>query len=44
MAERVAAAGCRSELADPFVIALAQTFEPALTVVTEEDRGKPTNP
>lgn len=42
--ERIAAVGSGRNYADPFVIALAQTFNPVLTVVTEEERGKPTNP
>ena len=42
--ERIAATGDGRNFADPWVIALAQTFSPALTVVTEEDKGKETNP
>jgi Domain of unknown function (DUF4411) len=42
--ERIAATGDGRNFADPFVISLAKTFDPALTVVTEEDRGKATNP
>ena len=41
---RIAAVGAGRNLADPFVIALAQTFDPILAVVTEEDKGKETNP
>ncbi len=42
--ERIAATGSGRNYADPFVIALAQTLDPPLTVVTEEDKGKETNP
>jgi hypothetical protein len=42
--ERIAAVGAGRNFADPFVIALAQSFDPRLTVVTEEDRGKAGNP
>jgi Domain of unknown function (DUF4411) len=41
---RIAASGSGRNFADPFVIALAQTFSPRLTVITEEDFGKETNP
>lgn len=41
---RIAAIGSGRNFADPFVIALAQTFNPPLIVVTEEEKGKETNP
>jgi hypothetical protein len=41
---RIAAVGTGRNFADPFVVALAQTRDPFLTVVTEEERGKETNP
>jgi hypothetical protein len=41
---RMVAVGSDRGRADPFVIALAKVHNPPLTVVTEEGKGKPTNP
>jgi len=40
----IAAVGSGRNYADPWVIALAQCFDPPCAVVTEEGRGKATNP
>jgi len=42
--QRIAAVGSGRNYADPWVIALAQCFDPTAIVITEEDKGKPTNP
>ena len=41
---RIAAVGSGRNYADPWVVALAQCYDPNGIVVTEEDKGKPTNP
>lgn len=41
---RIAASGSGRNFADPFVVSLAQTYNPVLSVGTEEDFGKKTNP
>lgn len=42
--QRIAAVGSGRNYADPWVIALAQCYDPLAIVVTEEDKGKQTNP